>query len=131
MNFNPISREQLKKLHQLDNIAIMLDEAIRDGSIMSEDIDNAQGIVDKMVSVLIDRENTLGSHVYILYEIQALLQWIKGNRFAAFDFVRTARAIKDSDDLLSVNARRMLDVIYLEEQLAQPTNSRKKILGRF
>lgn len=131
MNFNPVSKDQLKKLHQLDKIAISLDEAIRDGSIMGEQVEEAQVNVDKMVSILIDRDNSLGSRIYVIYEVQALLQWIKGNRMAAFDFARTARNIRGNDDLLSVNARRMLDVIYLEEQLAAPSNSKKKILGRF
>ncbi len=131
MNFYPVSADQLKKLHRLDKIAIKLDEAIRDGSITIEQIEEAQSSVDKMVSSLIDRDNSLGSHVYIIYEVQALLQWIKGNRMAAFDFARTARNIRGNDDLLSVNARRMLDVIYLEEQLATPDNPKKKILGRF
>lgn len=103
-----LTEGQVKKLHQLENMALMLDKSCQAGEIDDADIEKAQTILNKASEVLIADRVIIGPRLYIVYENQALLHWIDGNGDDARDFAKIARDIKGGGDLFTETANDLI-----------------------
>lgn len=112
MNHGHLTEDQVKKLHQLDDIALRIDKALKTGKHLGGDVDKYQSILDQ-ISKTINNNDRLGEKTYILYEIQALIHWIKDKPSKAEEFLLKAARVKGDDDLFTESANSLLN--YFDE----------------
>lgn len=103
-----LNEDQVKKLHQLENMALMLDKGCQAGELDDANVEKAQAILNKTSEALIAASDVIGSRLYIVYENQAMLHWIDGNEDDARDFANIARRTKGVGDLLTKTANDLL-----------------------
>lgn len=103
-----LTEDQVKKLHQLENMALMLDKSCRIGELADADVEKAQAVLNKTSEALIADADIIGSRLYIVYEDQALLHWIGGDKDEAYDFIKIAQDTKGDGLLLTNTARGLM-----------------------
>ncbi len=106
-----LTSEQIKKLHQLENIALMLDDGIQNGKILDDNVDKAQERLNKINEEINSDDSSLGSRSYIIYEVQGLIYWINKDEAKAYEFIKSARDIKGDDNLLTQSANDLLSSV--------------------
>ncbi|MEI6228415.1 MAG: hypothetical protein WCP11_00070 [Candidatus Saccharibacteria bacterium] len=119
---NTLTEDQVKKLHQLENMALMLNKGCQAGELADANVEKVQANLNKIADVLIDENNSLGERSYIVYESQALLHWIAGDENEAYDFIKIAQDIKGDGLLFTKTARELM-----ENSENNNTNSRKSV----
>jgi hypothetical protein len=110
-----LTKAQEKKLHQIETMAVRLDEGCRAGEIDDDYVNDAQILLNKLAAELVDADNSLGSSSYIIYEAQALLHWVNKDEKEARVFVQNARDVKGDNHLFTVTANELLDVVTAEK----------------
>ncbi len=85
------SPETNQKAHQLKNIALMLDKACKDGVVVDEKVEKAQDVLNSINEKYQDDNSLLGSDAYLIYEVQGLIHWVKGEEKDARDLIRSAK----------------------------------------
>jgi len=123
-----LTEGQVKKLHQLENMALMLDKGCQAGELADADVEKAQAILDKISESLIKDSDFIGSRLYIVYENQAMLHWIDGNKDEARDFANIARETKGGGDLFTETANDLIGVMK-DEITKKPVGSDEKPVG--
>lgn len=109
MSEKTLTTVQVKKLHKLENLALMLDKSCQAGEIDDDDIEKAQAILNKISKELIADKDIIGPRLYIVYENQAMLHWIDGNKDEARDFAKIAIDVKGGGDLFTETANDFID----------------------
>ena len=123
-----ISADQVKKLHQIENLALFLDAACKVGEIDDEKIEKAQDLLNKVGQELIADSEIVGSRLYVVYEAQAILHWINKNENDAYDFVQIALNTKGDSNLLTSTASDLLGDSNNVDNKKLATNN-KKLVG--
>lgn len=123
-----LTEDQAKKLHQLENMALMLDKGCQAGELADADVEKAQAILDKISESLIKDSDFIGSRLYIVYENQALLHWIDGNEDEARDFANIAIETKGGDDLFTKTANDLIGAMK-DEITKKPVGLDEKLVG--
>ena len=123
-----LTEDQVKKIHQLENMALMLDKGCQAGELDDADVEKAQAILNKTSEALIADSDTIGSRLYIVYENQAMLHWIDGNEDDARDFAKIARETKGGGDLLTKTANDLIGETK-DEITKEPVESDEKLIG--
>jgi hypothetical protein len=96
--------ETNKKALQLKNIALMLDKACKDGVVVDEKVEKAQDVLNSINEQYQDNNNILGPDGYLIYEVQGLIHWVKGEEKDAKDLIRSARNTKGDSRLFTDSA---------------------------
>lgn len=92
-----------KQLHRLEDLAVDLDRACRDGEVPVELLKTATKYVETVGGGIADSK-AVAERAYIVYEVQALLYWIKHQEGEARELARTAVEIKGDDVLFTQTA---------------------------
>jgi hypothetical protein len=121
MSKESITAEQIKKLHQLENMALMLDKACKDGVVVDDDVEKAQDVLNSINEKYQDDNDILGPDAYLIYEVQGLIHWVKGEEKDAKDLIRSARDTKGDPQLFTDSANDLVG--------ASVKNDKKKSSG--
>ena len=103
-----LSATQIKKLHQLEHVALMLDHACRIGEVMMDDVDKAQNQLNKIAEEFINEEN-LDPRAYIIYEVQALIYWVSSKENDAYNLIASAIDVKGDSNLFTQTGNELLE----------------------
>jgi len=103
-----LAGEQAKKVRHLENIALMLDRACKGGEVLDENVEKAQDILNLINEKYQDDNDILGSKAYLIYEVQGLIHWVKGEKKDAYDLMRSARDAKGDSNLFTKSANELL-----------------------
>lgn len=107
----PETSEHIEKLQlqldELEKIAFDLDKGCRDGEVSDEETTKATEYVDLVGDGIIDSKS-IDAEGYIVYEVQALLAWIKHDEAAARQLAQMAADVKGDDVLFSQTANMIL-----------------------
>lgn len=93
-----------QKVHQLKNMALMLDKACKDGVVVDEEVEKAQNVLNSINEKYQDDNDILGSDGYLIYEVQGLIHWVKGEEKDAKDLIRSAKNAKGDSQLFTDSA---------------------------
>ena len=69
----------------------MLDKACKDGVVVDEKVEKAQDVLNSINEKYQDDNSLLGSDAYLIYEVQGLIHWVKGEEKDARDLIRSAK----------------------------------------
>jgi hypothetical protein len=107
----PETSEHIEKLQaqldELEKIAFGLDKGCRDGEVSDEEARKATEYVDLVGDGIIDSK-AIDAEGYIVYEVQALLAWIKHDEVAARQLAQMAVDVKGDDVLFTQTANMIL-----------------------
>lgn len=97
------SKDRQVQLHKLEKLAVKLDAACKSGSIDTATIEAAQEELNKFADSLIESK-AIGTKVYIVYEVQALIHWVNGNYDEANSLISSAVIVKKNKKLFTETA---------------------------
>ncbi|GEM_PF-3096343 len=96
------------EIDKLRKIALKLDRACKEGEIATELPEKAQDYLNSVAGNIIDSKS-VGSEAYIVYEVQALLHWVKGEEDDSRDLAKSAVIVKGDKKLFTETATALLD----------------------
>lgn len=96
-----------KQLDVLEKIAFDLDKGCRDGQVSKEAMSKADQYVATVAEGIIDSK-TVGPESYIVYEVQALIAWIKHEEDSSRKLAQVAAETKGDDVLFTQTANMIL-----------------------
>ena len=82
----------------------MLDKACKDGVVVDEEVEKAQNVLNSINEKYQDDNDILGSDGYLIYEVQGLIHWVKGEEKDAKDLIRSAKNAKGDSQLFTDSA---------------------------
>lgn len=85
-----LSESELKKIDSLKKILISLDKACQVGEVLDEDVEKASIKVEMLINDYVHKQQLVDSRLYILFEIQSLIFWIRGNENEAYKSIELA-----------------------------------------
>jgi len=107
----PETSEHIEKLQlqldELEKIAFDLDRGCRDGEVTNEEIKKADTYTEFVADGIIDSK-AIDAEGYIVYEVQALLAWIKHDEATARQLAQMAADVKGDDVLFTQTANMIL-----------------------
>ena len=92
-----------KQLDKLEDIAVEVDRACRDGEVPAELIKRATEYVETVGDSITDSK-AVAERSYIVYEVRALLMWAKHDEAQARVLAVTAAEVKGDDVLFTQTA---------------------------
>jgi hypothetical protein len=96
-----------QKVHQLKNIALVLDKACKDGVVVDDEVEKAQTVLNSINEKYQDDNSLLGPDAYLIYEVQGLIHWVKGEQKEAKDLIRSAKNTKGDPQLFTDSANEL------------------------
>jgi len=96
-----------KQLDRLEDLAIKLDKGCRDGKVADETVKKAEEYLEAVSEDIID-SRSVGDRAYIVYEVQALLLWIKHDEDESRELTKVASETKGDDALFTQTANMIL-----------------------
>jgi len=102
---------QKKDLRSLEQIALELDEGCSSGVMSTNDIENAQIVLNKISARIFESNNPSSSQTYIIYELQALIHLINGEKNDASSLIKSAVKTKGDKNLFTSSARNLFNKI--------------------
>lgn len=103
--------EQLRIIQQVEVLALKLDQGCRSGAVEDAMVAKAQVFVSHAADKLVDVDELTNPEVYILYEAQALIQWIRGEEDEAYNLVDRAQTVRGKGKLFTESARGLANKI--------------------
>lgn len=109
-----ISDSNLNNLHKLEDMALMLDAVCQSGKINNDEIYKFQNCLNKIAKCLDNIDDSPDYIIYLIYENQALINWIYNDETEAYNLVKSAIDVKGDGDLYTKTAKELIGIIAVQ-----------------
>jgi len=92
-------------------MAKSLNIACESGRINTDKIEEFQKALNRIHDHMNDHNNPSDSHVYLIYEVQALIFWVRSDKDSAREFLESAIIAKGDGSLYTQSARNLIKTL--------------------